>query len=363
MSLFARSVMLRYLQSVALTWLAVVAVFLVADFGDRMKAFIDRPAADVAALYANKALVAVHQLGPVAMLLAGGLLVSAMRRQGEVHAALSLGGSPWRIAGPIAAVAVALGAGLAVYDELVVTRASEQVDRIQVERFQSWGDFRLFFGQRQWFRVGEWIVQIREGGLRNVTLYRVDANFHLQERVDATALESLGGDRWQLTEVSDRLLAHGGGAFTREATRALRLPGSSPGSFSIREGRPEQLRLSELFEQQAARAQVGLPVRRYALAVQQRFAFPVSGVLAVVLGVLLALRRERRNFATAALIEGLLVVALVWGLLIIARALAFSGTLSPSLAPWVPALALVAAMAELTRREGLWARQPARPSA
>lgn len=351
MTVLGRSFARRYGRTVLACWAAVVVVFLVADFGDRVKAFLDRPLADVGALYWNKALVAVHQLGPVALLLASGLFVSRLRRQGELQGAFALGASPRVVLAPIAAIGCVAAMGLVVFDELVASRAGEQIDRIQVERFGSWGDFRFHFGHRQWYRADPWIVQLRGEGGTDVTLYRLGPGFHLERRIDAEAMRSLGGSRWHLSGVSERDFA-GEGRFTRLGELELELPGTQAGTFFLREGRPEQLTLAEMTAQKEARERVGRPGRPYVFAWHQRFTFPLSGLLAAVLGALLAMRRDRSPKATSALVEGLSVVAALWGVMVVSRTLVLAGHLPAALGSWSPPLVLVAMSAWVARREG-----------
>ena len=146
----------------------LLTVFLVVDFVDRARAYTGEGWVwDVVELYGCKALVATQQLGPAALLLAAGTSVSALRKRGEVTAILALG------FGPAALLPPGGGGGAAWrwhrgFDEFVVGHASRRVDEITTQRFNRWGDWRLFYTPKQWFRQSDRIFYLRAargGGL------------------------------------------------------------------------------------------------------------------------------------------------------------------------------------------------------
>lgn len=348
-----------YAGQLLAAWLAVIAVFLTADFGDRMKTYLSQSWADVGALYWNKGLVAAHQLGPAAMLLAAGACVSTVRRRGEFTAMRALGLGPLSLYAPIAALALGAGVGLAAFEELVVTKAGPRIDALQVGRFNTWGDFRFFYFPKQWFRVGDLIFQLRgerEGAVqREVSLYRVSEDFALVERIDAASLLHLEADRWLLTGAVVRRFEGGAGSTRSEVPRLeLTVPGSSADTFAIRAGRPELMQVAELLEQRALRGRAGLPTARLTLALHNRFAYPATGVAAALLAVALALRPNRKGHLTAALVEGLLITAVLWALLVIGKALVLGEHLSPAAAAWGPCgLLLLGSLLLAARLEGI----------
>jgi lipopolysaccharide export system permease protein len=360
-------ILARYLTRLYLGWFfavlaALLVVYVVADFGDRLKAFLDRPIADVALLYWNKVLVAVQQLGPAAMLLAGGAAASTLRKRGEWVAVQSVGGSAATVFAPIAVCVLAIAAGLGAWDEWIAAEAGQQIDQLHLQKFQTFGDMRFFYTPRQWYRVGDTLVQLRggerDGAERDVTLYELSPEFHLRERIDANELRPLGGEQWELRGVVARTFDGERSERRLEARREVRLAGTRPDAFRIRTGRPEQMRLSDLIEQQQRREAVGLPIARYGLALHQRFAYPLTGAAATLLAVAIALRRNRRGHLTLALVEGLAVAVALWGTLVVFKSLALAEHVAPVVAAWTPAVAMLAATLALAGREG-WLK-PAR---
>jgi lipopolysaccharide export system permease protein len=331
---------------------ALLVIFLVGDFADRLGAYLDHPVAEVAWLYWNKLLVAVQQLAPAAMLLAGGATVSFLRRRGEWTAMRALGLSRWVMVAPIVAAGAVAALLLVGFDEWVVARAGPRVDTLMANQFHRWGDFRFYYVPQQWFRLPNHLVHVagavEDHVLRQVTVLELDPDFRLLRRLDGAELIHEAGDRWRLTKVWERRFPSAGEAPTSfSEVLPLRLPGSSADTFLVRSGRPEFMPSAELLQQRAVRARVGLPVERLTLALHNRFAYPLTGLAATLLATTLALRPGRRGHLTLALVEGLGVTLVLFALLLAGKALVLSERMTPALSAWGPVLGLVAVSALL----------------
>ncbi len=336
----------------------LLAVFLVADFVDRAKAYSGPNwVTDVTVLYGYKALLAIHQLGPAALLLGAGTAVSLVRKRGELTALSSLSFGPVSFYAPIGLCAVVCSIALVAFDEAVVVHAGARIDQISSQRFNRWGDWTLYFLPQKWFRRDDHIFYLREGnadaGFGDVTILKLTPEFRLAERLDAQRMTSVGGTRWVLSGLVVRRFI-GKGATTLQTTdRAEYDFGATAKDFRIVPGRPEQMELEELAEQVRTRHLVGLPSGQFALAMHNRFAYPLAAVPAAILTVGLALRRGRKGHVTSALLEGLLIAMALWGMMVICRTLAIAERLAPATAAWAPfaVLSLGAALLWL-RHEG-----------
>lgn len=356
-----------YLALLAGIFGALVAIFLVADFVDRLKSYSGPNwIADVAELYGYKALVAAHQLGPAALLLSAGTAVSLVRKRGELTALGSLAFGPSSFYLPIALCALAFGSALIAFDEYVVVKAGARVDEITTQRFNRWGDWALYFVPQKWFRRGDRIFFMRHGnpdaGFAAVTILKLTPDFKLGERLDAQRMSFVSGTRWLLTGVVSRHFAESGETGVELADRVEDDFNATVSDFRILPGRPEQMDLPELREQIRARDRVGLPSGQFALTWYNRFAYPLAAVPAVLLTIGLALRIGRKGHLTLALLEGLIISMGLWGMMVICRTLVLAQRLSPPLAAWVPVgvLTLGAAAFWLLHEGKLTARRASR---
>lgn len=342
----------------------VLAIFLVTDFVDRAKAYTGpNVVRDVAILYGYKALVFTHQLGSAVMLLAAGACVSALRKRGEVTAMSALTFGPSALYLPVALLAFVFCSGLVAFDEYVVTNAARQVEEITVHRFNRWGDWRFYFLPKQWYRRGDQLFYLRHGdadkGFGDVTILTVSPDFTLRRRVDAKEMVHLDGTRWRLTELVDRTFTPDGATHVdTQPSEELDL-GVGKEGFRVLLGRPEQMRLSELTDQIRTRKEVGLPVQQFLLGLHNRFAYPFAGLPAALLAVGLALRPGRKGHLTTAMVEGLIVAVVLWGLMVVCRTLVLAERMPPVLAAWAPfAILSVAAALLWLRLDGVLRRRP-----
>jgi lipopolysaccharide export system permease protein len=202
-------VLRTYLRFAAGILFGLVMVFVVVDFVDRAKSYSGAGwVMDVAKLYGYKALVAVQQLGPAALLLAAGTAVSALRKQGEVTAIRALTFGPSALYVPVLVCSLLACLGLVAFDETVATHAGRRVDEITTQRFNRWGDWRMHYSPKQWFRRGDRIFFLRGGsaqeGFRDVSIFTVSQDFQLLKRLDAAEMHSVEGTRWRLSNVVER---------------------------------------------------------------------------------------------------------------------------------------------------------------
>ena len=358
-----RYVLKQYLVYLSTILVAVLAIFLVADFVDRARSYVGANwIHDVSVLYGYKALMTVQQLAPGVMLLAAGVTVSSFRSRGELTAMRSLSLGPGVMLVPILVAGMVLGGSLILFDELVVGHASRRVDEITANRFHRWGEWRFYFNRKQWFRNKDRIFYLQEGdaegGFKDVSLLRMTPEFSLSERLDAREMHYLHGTTWRLLGISERHFNGRGGSTLSLFKQQDYDLGVSRGPLNIRPGRPEQMRTHVLREQIKARRLVGLPDRLFSLALSNRFAYPLAGIPGALLAAALALRPGRKGHVTAAIVEGLGVAMVLWGLMVVGKSLVIAQHIRPALAAWSPMGILVLGFGALT----LWpvVKPPAR---
>lgn len=335
-----------FLRFVAVIFIAVITIYLVADYVDRPRISTGPNwVLDALKLYFHKAVVVTRQLAPAALLLGAGASISALRKNAEVVALQSLRFGPAALYLPVAICTAVVALGLIAFDEKLVVRAGVRIEQLTQGRFNSWGDWRTFNAPKQWFRTHDWILHLRGGdperGYHGVTLMRTSSTFQLERRIDASLMVPTEGTRWRLENAIERTFERNGSSSQVHAVLEVDL-GVTGSTFEVKQGRPEQMHLHELRGQIETRRAVGLPFSRYELALQDRFAYPLAAVPAALLAVALALRPNRKGNLTAALVEGLAVVMLMWGMTVVAKTLVISERLSPVVAAWLPFGTLVA---------------------
>ncbi len=345
MRILSRHITASYLKAFAGTLGVLTLIFLVVEFVDRSRDYTgDNWQYWAALLYANKALSVGYMLAPAAMLLACGITVASLRRRGEYTAIRALAIGPWRVLMPLALSGLFVCVGLILAGEYVVGPADMRVDEINAAHFRRAGSWRLFFGDKTWLRGKRNFYHLRSGnpddGFQNVTLYSVGSGFRLLQRIDANLMRSTGGHTWKLTDGAVREYSENGELSYRPFAEMDVTLEESAESFRIRKGYPEQMRFGELREQIARRQTVGLVTERYELALHNKLASPFSGFPGLLLIFALSTRAGRRGRMSSTLAEGFFIIVLQWGLLVIFKAAAFAGYLSPGASAWTPNILL-----------------------
>jgi lipopolysaccharide export system permease protein len=152
---------------------------------------------------------------------------------------------------------------------------------------------------------------------------------------------------WILEEVEERGFGEDGTMTLERAPRRSYRFDEDPVAFAVRPGWPAQMTREVLAEQVAVRGRLGLPTAEYALELHRKLAYPAVAVPASLFALALALRRGRKGFVTASIVESVGVSLGVYAMQGLSWSLARSGRLSPVVAAWLPGAVLAGA--------GLWA--------
>lgn len=351
---------LRLYVTYFLAMLAIVlAVFVVADFSDRVKLFMAHSLLDVGQMYWNKSLVALHQLVPPAMMLAAGAAIATLSKRGEITAMRALTFRPSALYLPIGGSALIAAGLLLAFDESVVTKAGARVDDLAVTRFNSgWNAWYTYYRPTQWFRRGDEVLHVGGGdaqtGFQGVAIFKLGPDFRLVSRTDAERMTWIDGNQWELTSAAIRHFPPDGDVTLEQlakTTIALNFPRKV---LVVQSGRPEYLPRAALLEQIRARREVGQPIEKHLLALHNRYAYPLTGLAATLVALGLGLRPGRKGQLTSALVEGFAIAVAMWAMMVVGKGLALAGHLPIPAAAWVPfALLAMIALGLWLKRNGL----------
>jgi lipopolysaccharide export system permease protein len=348
--LLARRALLAILAALA----SVVALFVAVEFADNSAAF--RGAGGFSAaltVYLYRAAATAWQTAPAAMVLAASLTASGLRRTREYDAMRALGLGPWRVVLPVLAVAALLAGGMVIFDDLVAAGAAARADEIKAARGRASESWSRWQERKTWFRGrdGKRLYELRaagpDGSFERVTILYVGPSFRLERRLDAERMIPGADGSWVLEEVEERGFGPDGTMTLERAPRRAYRFDEDPMAFAVRPGWPAQMRRAVLAEQVAVRARLGLPTAEYAVELYRKIAYPFAAIPASLLALALALRRGRRGFVTASVVESVGVSLVFYGMQGLSWSLARTGRLPPPAAAWLPDAVLGVA--------GLWA--------
>ncbi len=360
MDLIDRHLIARHVRLFGALLAAGCLLFAIVDFGDRAINFGGRGwAVWTLWYYANRLLKVAVQLAPAAILMAGGLVVSGLRRRSELVPILAAGRSPLRVILPLIASSVFLGVVVFAFDDAVAVRGALTAERINFEHFHVWGSYRAYFAPKRWLRLGTWVVHLGEaipgGGAHDVTFFEMSEDFTLRQRIDAASLVRDGHGGFKLLDVRSRDFHGLDQTITQSPERPLPVAGAAA-LFELAPGRPEMMSLGVLRQQARVRSLLGLESREQVFELYSRLAYALAGLAGLLLALSLALRANRRGHLNATFMEGVLVAGLLFALLGLGKSLALAGHLPPVVAAAAPVLLAI------SLGMGLLYRASARPS-
>ena len=348
--LLARRALVAFAGALA----AVVVLFLAVEFAEGAGSFQGEGAARAAALvFLYRAAAVAWQTAPAAMLLSASLTATGIRRTREYDAMRALGLGPWRVAAPVLAVAALVAGGMVVFDDTVAAGAAAKADAIKASRGLSVGEWSRWQQRKAWFRGrdGRRIYELRaagpDGSFERVTILDVGPGFRLARRVDAARMSPGPDGAWLLDDVEERRFGDDGSMTLERFPHRTYHFDEDPEAFAVRPGWPAQMTRAVLARQVAVRGRLGLPTAEYELEWQRKLAYPAAAIPASLLALALALRRARKGFVTASLVESVGVSLVFYGMQGLSWSMARSGQVAPAVAAWLPDVLLGAA--------GLWA--------
>src|SRR5262245_15101261 len=123
-----RHVGIEFLRTFALTMLAFVAIYLLADFFDRFDDFLrnDATLSAIARLFLYKTPIMLTQVAPLAVLSGGLIGLGLLARQNEFVAMRACGVSIWQVLTPLVAVSVIICIATFAWNETAVPASARR---------------------------------------------------------------------------------------------------------------------------------------------------------------------------------------------------------------------------------------------
>jgi lipopolysaccharide export LptBFGC system permease protein LptF len=282
-----------------------------------------------------------YQLLPIAAFLGALVFGALIAKRGELTALYVGGYSTWQIGRPIIGTALFMALFTLWAGQVSIPWATNRL--VAMRGLDSAVRQQAGPSLEQWFKNGPSIlhlpgVNIEEKKLIDVLVFKQDSAGEIREWFSAAALQylpkSAGQKTWLLKDGRHFLLATDGSItaynFAEEAIDlSVHLPDLLDSS-----GRPSQLTLGELEESIARRERTGRLTRYHLYEYHQRFVYPLSLLVLVLISIPLALVPDKNRSISGALGSGTIVAAWAYGITYLSRSMMSSGSISPIAASW-----------------------------
>lgn len=229
--------------------------------------------------------VRIIELGPVSALMGTLIGLGTLANHQEIIVLRAAGLSPWRLAAPLAAAAVALAVAILLMQGMLVPGIERETARLHAKAAKGAGDAIWLYGERSFVRI---TGGVSGRTLTGVEIHELDTQYGLERTLQAEHAEVLADGRWLLRDVREAILVSGPpvesaragsywqSPFSREQTETLVVP-------------VEALSLGELRRLIGVLAANGLDTHRYRVLFWQQLGIPVGLLGMAMLGLPLLL--------------------------------------------------------------------------
>jgi len=358
-NILARYVVKYYLKVFGLCLFASSGLFMVVDFFQRIGdlAAYDPGALALAGYFAFKLPSILTEIYPACSLLAVLLSLGVLARHRETLAMRACGMTTWQVAIPMLAASVAITMVALLANLTVVPAATAQsryINDVSIKKKA----FRGFYNVNSlWFQGGEGFFNVdyfdaNNRALYGLTLYEAGPEFRLDRIVEIPAAR-WRNDSWELDQGTVKTFTSAGEILARDL---------EPGEFTVditleellaNRRRPSEFNLAELREQIKLMKARGLNTDGFVVDMYVKAAWPVSGLVMVLLGIPLSLRGRPRGAVARNLGVGLAVGFTYWVTMAVAVSAGRNGGMSPVLAAWTANAVFSLAAASLYLGRGL----------
>ncbi|MBU1277193.1 MAG: LPS export ABC transporter permease LptG [Proteobacteria bacterium] len=344
MRILALYVAREFLKLFAFLVVGFVAIFSLFDFIEKVDNFMEAgvPGSAMLSYFLLQVPEVTALMIPMAILMASILSLGLMAKKNEIVAVKSSGISIFRLSMPIVLLSLVLALGVALINEVVLPITKSRTNFIWNVRVEKQPG-KLYQKERFWYKGQNSIYQVGfyqpdSQSLAEVTCYRFGPQFTMNERIDAKRARYLGG-KWMFFDgLYQRRLPGGGYSAQIFDQLEVALP-EKPADFSRLNKPSEEMSLGELAHYVAKQERLGFDPLRQRVDMQAKLSFPFVCLIMALIGIPLAMFKEKGRFLPAAVLIGLGVALFYWvGFSYTKSIFGYTGVLPPVIAAWLPNL-------------------------
>ncbi len=341
MKILARFLVREFFLNFLLGVAAFSTTYLIVEFFERINAFMvnQAPLPLMVAYFLNKLPGIVYQVSPPSVLLSAIMTLGQMSRHNEIIAMKAGGVGLTQIARPILGSVLLICFVLLGVSEFILPRTNQNARAVRQQIVNKKKSVVTFKQSQIWIHSFQAIYNIQlydpdKNILPGVTIYRFDPAFRLFERVDARSAHWEEG-HWIFSEASVTKFPKDGFPVRKMHPRlVLNLP-EAPNDFRIAEKNTDEMNYRQLRDYVQKVERDGYNARKYRTAMHASLSFPFIGLIMAVLGIPLALRKEKGAGIAVALGLSILISFLYYGVFSFSLALGNAETLPPFISAWL----------------------------
>ncbi len=353
MNIINRHITAEILKFFILILFAVVAIYLVVDFFEKLDNFVDAqlPGPRIALFFILNIPFVVFQITPLAVLLAVLVVFGLMNKHNEIIALRAGGVSRFAILKPAFAVGLVLSSALFLFADVIVPMTMEKANKIWL------GEVRkkeLVTTRRNniWLRGRQQLTKIKlfrpeHKTIHGVTIYQFDDQFNLISRLDAKK-GVYHDDHWQLYNIMHQKRLGGDSEFTTTFSAKMDTDiDIDLEDFQQVIKQPLEMRFAELLTYIRDLESEGYDASANWVDLHAKISFPLVCLILTMVGSGLILRPGDKEGLPVKIALGLGIAFFYWILHSFFVSLGYGGVLFPMLAAWMTNIIFVGVSAVL----------------
>ncbi len=345
MSILFRYVIREYFKIFAMCGSALMTIYVVIDFFEKVRRFLhfDAELPDVLIYFILRMPGIFFQIAPLALLMATLLTLGTLSRNHEITAMRSCGISLYWLASPFLFLSLLVSFFLLIFSATVIPLSNAQAEQVRSVKIEKRVEPLSVKPVQSWARIGNQtlmnIESIAPGGARlsGVHLYHLSSTFHLDELMEAKEARYTDNG-WTLVEGVRRQFLPDGSVIASEfhilPVQLSQIPEDFARWLSVD---PETMTLHDIRQFVNRLGRDGIGFSRLQTDYYGRIAFPFVTIVLVIVGIALSLRRSgvRGGSLAVGIGQALLLGFCYWVTHSLAIALGRSGALMPAVAGWL----------------------------
>lgn len=330
----------EFLKIFMLTLMAFISIYLIIDVFEQMGKLLEHHVNFVDGLkfFLYKIPFIFYQTAPVAVLMATLISLSIFVKRNEVTAAMAGGISMLRFIMPFFAAALAISGLNFILNESIIPLANQRVAAIK-QTMEGVHKKVQFAQDSIWFRDNMNIYSInyiepQKGVFKGLTIYKVDNDFNLIQRIDANEVNWING-KWVAQE--SKLLRFQDGRLLDESKRALDIIplAEKPDDLKNIERLADEMNFRELFRYVNKLKREGYVATRYLVDLHSKISFPLVSIIMVMIGMPFALKSGRHGGIAVGVVISIIIGFSYWVVFAVNTSLGYNGIIPPILAAWL----------------------------
>ncbi|MBN1827686.1 MAG: LPS export ABC transporter permease LptG [Deltaproteobacteria bacterium] len=340
MTILDRYVLKEYVRNFSLILCALMTVYIIVDFFERVRMFLSNNATIghiLSYLLYNIPMILVLML-PITVLLASLVTFTILTRNNEVTAMKANGLSLYRVSASLIAAAIVASLAIFLLNEFVTPRTNRKVKHIryiEVQKRESMGTFKKneiwYRGQNGIYNFG--IFDPLTGTIQGIKINYLDDHMKLVKRIDArrAAWEK---DRWVFYDILVTTFDEKRRPLLQKLASAIVDIPESPEDLSVVQKGADEMGYFELLRYIAKIRSEGFDASRYLPDLYGKISFPFVTIILTMLGIAFSVRSERSGGIFRSLGIGIVIGLSYWIIFGFSLSLGRSGSIPPAVAAW-----------------------------